>query len=74
MITAIFNHSVKLQKDDDRLDALAMAVKYWVDQMAADADVKIQDRRDELFDMEIEKFVAGVMGKESIENTQLTWM
>ncbi len=68
------NHAVKLQTHDDRLDALAMAVKYWVDQMAADADVKIQDRRDELFDMEIEKFVAGVMGKESVENTQLTWM
>ena len=42
--------------------------------MAADADVKIRDRRDELFDMEIEKFVAGVMGKEHFENTQLTWM
>ena len=60
------NHAVKLQIHDDRLDALAMAVKYWVDQMAADADVKIQDRRDELFDMEIEKFVAGVMGKEHV--------
>ena len=51
-----------------------MAVKYWVDQMAADADVKIQDRRDELFDMEIEKYVAGVMGKEHVENSGLTWM
>ena len=51
-----------------------MALKYWVDQMAADADVKIRDRRDELFDMEIEKFVEGVMDKESIENTQLMWM
>ena len=68
------NHGVKLQKHDDRLDALAMAVKYWVDQMAADADVKIQDRRDELFDMEIEKYVAGVMGKEHVENKQFTWM
>ena len=68
------NHAVKLQTHDDRLDALAMAVKYWVDQMAADADIKIQDRREELFDMELEKFVAGVMGKESVENTQLTWM
>ena len=67
------NHGVKLQKHDDRLDALSIAVKYWVDQMAADADVKIQDRRDELFDMEIEKFVAGVMGKEHVENKQLTW-
>ena len=51
-----------------------MAVKYWVDQMAADADVKIRDRRDELFDMELEKFVAGVMGKEHVENSGLTWM
>ena len=68
------SHGVKLQEHDDRLDALAMAVKYWVDQMAADADVKIQDRRDELFDMEIEKFVAGVMGKEHVENSGLTWM
>ena len=68
------NHAIKLKKHNDRLDALAIAVKYWVDQMAADADVKIRDRRDELFDMEIEKFVAGVMGKEHVENTQLTWM
>ena len=68
------NHGVKLQKHDDRLDALAMAVKYWVDQMAADADVKIRDRRDELFDKELEKFVAGIVGSQSVENTQLTWM
>ena len=67
------NHAVKLQKHDDRLDALAMAVKYWVDQMAADANVKIQDRRDELFDMELEKFVAGLMGKEQVENSGLKW-
>ena len=68
------NYAVKLQKHDDRLDALAMAVKYWVDQMAADADVKIQDRRDELFDMELEKFVAGIVGSQSVGNRELTWM
>ena len=68
------NHAVKLQKHDDRLDALAMAVKYWVDQMAADADVKIQNRRDELFDMEIQKFVEGIGGSQGVENTQLSWM
>ena len=68
------NHAVKLQKHDDRLDALAMAVKYWVDQMAADADVKIRDRRDELFDMELEKFVAGIVGSQSVGNSELTWM
>ena len=68
------NHAVKLQTYDDRLDALVMDVKYWVDQMAADADVKIQDRRDELFDMEIQKFVEGIVGSQSVENKQLTWM
>ena len=51
-----------------------MAVKYWVDQMAADADVKIRDRRDELFDMELEKFVKGITGQQGVENRQLTWM
>ena len=68
------NHAVKLQTHDDRLDALAMAVKYWVDQMAADADVKIQDRRDELFDMELEKFVNGIIGQQGDENSAVTWM
>ena len=68
------NHAVKLQKHDDRLDALAMSLKYWVDQMAVDADVEIQDRRDELFDMEIQKFVEGIVGKEHVENSGFTWM
>ena len=51
-----------------------MAVKYWVDQMAADADFEIKERRDELFDMELEKFVNGIMGQQGVENKQLTWM
>ena len=68
------NHAVKLQKHNNRLDALAIAVKYWVDQMAADADVKIQDRRDKLFDMEIQKFVEGIVGSQSVGNSELTWI
>ena len=68
------NHAIKLQKHNNRLDALAIAVKYWVDQMAADADVKIRDRRDELFDMELEKFVNSIMGQQGVENSAITWM
>ena len=68
------NHAIKLKKHNDRLDALAIAVKYWVDQMAADADVKIRDRRDELFDMELEKFVVGIVGSKGVGNSRLTWM
>ena len=67
-------HAVKLQKHDDRLDALAMAVKYWVDQMGADADVEIKERREELFDMELEKFVNGIIGQQGVENSAITWM
>ena len=68
------NHAVKLQKHNNRLDALAIAVKYWVDQMAADADVEIKERREELFDMELEKFVNGIMGQQGVENSAVTWM
>ena len=66
------NHAVKLQTHDGRLDELAMALKYWVDQMAADVDVKIRDRREELFDLELEKFVEKIMGSQSVENSTPT--
>ena len=42
---------------DDRLDVLAMACQYWVDQMAADADNQIQVRKDELLEQELDKFI-----------------
>ena len=42
---------------DDRLDVLAMACQYWVDQMAADADNQIQVRKDELLEQELDKFM-----------------
>lgn len=54
---------------DDRLDVLAMAVQYWVDQMAADADVEIQTRKEELLGMELEKFMDGFnFGKKSTQS------
>ena len=45
---------------DDRLDVLAMAVQYWVDQMAADADSEIRIRKSELLDNELDKFLSHV--------------
>jgi hypothetical protein len=45
---------------DDRLDVLAMAVQYWVDQMAADADKQMVSKRNELLEQELEKFINGV--------------
>ena len=38
---------------DDRLDVLAMAVGYWVEQMGQNADQKIQTRRDDLLKQEL---------------------
>ena len=44
---------------DDRLDALAMGVAYWVEQMAADVDLQMRERRDELMKDELDKFING---------------
>ena len=44
---------------DDRLDVLAMAVQYWSDQMAADADTEIRTRKEELLEEELDKFMDG---------------
>ena len=47
---------------DDRLDALAIAVNYWTEQMAQDADDNISGRREELLDKELRRFVESVHG------------
>lgn len=58
---------------DDRLDVLAMAVSYWVEQMAADADREIYDRRQELMAEELDKFVNGFnVSKEGYKS--LNWI
>lgn len=40
---------------DDRLDALAMAVAYWVEQMGLDQDRRLQDRRDDIRELELQR-------------------
>ena len=42
---------------DDRLDVLSMAVAYWVEQMASDVDIKMSERKEELLDIELERFM-----------------
>jgi hypothetical protein len=53
---------------DDRLDVLAMAVQYWVDQMAADADKEISYKKQELLNKELEKFIGGVNTSSLLQN------
>ena len=71
----LFHQMTRITKDrgalihDDRLDALQMAVQYWVDFMAADAETEISNRKEELFDKEIENFINGIMDKKHIDST-----
>lgn len=48
---------------DDRLDALAMGVAYWVEQMAADVDLAMRERRDDMMRDELNKFMDGMNTK-----------
>jgi len=48
---------------DDRIDVLAMAVGYWVQQMAQDADKRMRHRKDELLTRELERFVDSALGR-----------
>jgi hypothetical protein len=57
---------------DDRLDALAMAVAYWVEQMAQDADVKIDERKTDALKEELESFITATVGGSKVKQT--LWM
>jgi hypothetical protein len=57
---------------DDRLDALAIAVAYWVEQMAQDADVKVDERKADALTEELESFITAVVG--GSKNKQTLWM
>lgn len=48
---------------DDRLDALSMAIAYWVEQMASDADKAIVDRKEELLMETLERFSTNTLLK-----------
>ena len=60
---------------DDRLDALSMAVGYWVEQMAQDADRKMMERKTELLDAELEKFKDAYYSNHILSGSKntLTW-
>ena len=57
---------------DDRLDALSIAVAYWVEQMAQDAEVKMAERKVELLDKELQAFQDAYYKNKGGGNT-LTW-
>ncbi len=71
-LTRITNDKGALLQDD-RLDALAMAVAYWVEQMAQDVTSKMNDRRDELMKEELERFTNS-FNKQHNKQLATTWM
>ena len=56
---------------DDRLDVLSMAVAYWAEQMAQDADEQIDRRKDDALRDELENFAQHTLGRKP---RPLTWM
>jgi hypothetical protein len=59
-------------KHDDRIDALAMAVAYWVESMARDETIAKKSHQDSLLDKELRNFVDGILGKKP--NTGRKWV
>lgn len=65
---ALFYQLTRITRDrgslqhDDRLDALAMAVAYWEDQMAQDNEKQNEKRLDKLRDTELKDFMKHVFG------------
>ncbi len=55
---------------DDRLDALAGSVAYWVDQMSQDEDKRIKTRKEKLRDDQIHRFLRHAIGGPTRNNNQ----
>lgn len=50
-------------RNDDRIDALAIAVAYWVEHLAADGNKIAEAIKQKVLDAELKKFVNGVLGR-----------
>ena len=61
-------------RHDDRLDALAIACGYWVEQMESHVDKSVADYREELVDKELEKFMDSHTRLWGSKEPASTWM
>lgn len=74
---SLFYQLTRVTKDkgalihDDRLDALAGAVAYWVEQMGRDTEKAAQSHRERLIDAELQKFARSVLG---VDRVPSIWM
>ena len=58
---------------DDRIDALSIAINYWVEVMDRDASMALEDHREEQLDKELEKFMESCGRINSSFNTSSNW-
>ena len=58
---------------DDRLDALSIAVNYWVEQMAQDTDTRIRERKEDLLREELNKFSDAYYKRSKGDRRALQW-
>ena len=49
-------------RHDDRLDVLAIAVRYWVDAMSRDEEIALEDYRESLLQEELRNFMEHAIG------------
>ena len=74
----LFYQMTRLTRDkgslahDDRLDVLAMAVQYWVDQMSRDVDEAVRTHNAERLKDELERFTTHCIGQDNRKD--MTWM
>ena len=59
---------------DDRLDALSMAVSYWTTQMAQDADRKIDERKSDKIDEELQRYADAYYNRTSSNPSPHSWI
>ena len=59
--------------NDDRLDALAIAVNYWTEQMSQDADDQIKNRNEEALENELRRFMDSALKTNNFKTPSNTW-
>jgi hypothetical protein len=59
---------------DDRLDALSIGIAYWVEQMNQDAEDKIEDRKTELLNKELQSFSDAYFKRSKGSNSGSNWL
>lgn len=60
-------------RHDDRLDALSMAVSYWVESMSRNEDEALTSYKDHLLDEQLQEFIEGIKMSKGI-STRDNWM